>query len=80
MNLTPKFLEPPSKMLSSPPLGVTAGRPRPKLINERLSLGKGVDVRSLHAASLCPRGVSGERLNQCPGWDSNPHVPKDNAF
>ena len=49
MNLPPKLLEPPRKMLSSPPLGITARRPRPELVNERLGLGKSVDAGSLHA-------------------------------
>ena len=52
LNLPPELLEPLRKMLSSPPLGITAGRPRPELINERLGLGESVDARSLHAFSF----------------------------
>ena len=48
MDLPPELLEPPRKMLSGPPLGIAARRPRPELVDERLGLGK-ASIGSVHA-------------------------------
>ena len=57
MRLAPKALEPPAKMLGSPPLGIRARRPRPETVDKGLSLGEGVDANVLvHVLRYARRG------------------------
>ena len=60
MRLASKLLEPVTEMLTSPPLGIRARRPRPKLIDEILSLGEGVHAYlAVHALRYARPGATG---------------------
>src|SRR6185436_20275890 len=56
MRLPPELLEPTAQMLSGPALGVRPGRPRPELVDQRLSLGEGVHAHLVLHASRYARG------------------------